>query len=237
MRLTILQMRVDSESRAANLAHALRLIDRACVAEPSPDLLVLPANCDGHATAEPGSITPAMAQTFAQSIAGKAREWGVYVAAGMARYANDVCVSGAALFDPDGDTVIRTPAPPNARASDDADRTGGDPPGRTPFGRWTLVGGGEAGLSEGEDPPDGTDLIIIPASRIHAAAECVAMRIDDLARDVGACVCVVVEAASPAAPSSRGPVSRIVGRDGLPVADLTGDGEDALSAEIEMASG
>ena len=25
-----------------------------CAAEPSPDLLVLPAYCDGHATAEPG---------------------------------------------------------------------------------------------------------------------------------------------------------------------------------------
>jgi hypothetical protein len=47
-----------------------------------------------------------MGDGFGQSIAVKAREWGVYIAAGFHRHVADQPVGVAVLFDPDGDAVV-----------------------------------------------------------------------------------------------------------------------------------
>ncbi len=225
MRIALLQMRIDRASRAANLAHAVRLIDLACAAEPSPDLIVLPSGCDGTGAVKPVAITPAMSETFGQSIAAKAREWGVYVASGFGRFIGGECVVGAALFDPDGDAVVRCP---DRRLPESAD-VGGPPSSTatTPFGRWHLALGGcpwEAVAAAGGNE---TALIIVPASRADAAENCAARQADALATAARASVCVVVEAG--ASPTGG---TRIVGCDGTVVAALADGGEDILAAEV-----
>ena len=73
MRLALLQLRIRPGARSANLAHALRRFVQAAEKDPPPDLIVLPAWCDGYVG---GGVTEAMAQTFSESLGVAAREWG-----------------------------------------------------------------------------------------------------------------------------------------------------------------
>jgi predicted amidohydrolase len=106
MRIALLQLRVSRRGRSANLAHVLGRVIAAAEAVPAPDLLVLPACCDG---VDGGEVTEAMAQGFGESLAAAAREWGVFLAAGALRAVDGkVCEQGR-LYDPDGDVIAWGP--------------------------------------------------------------------------------------------------------------------------------
>lgn len=105
MRVALLQTRIRTDSRSANLSHVLRQVVRAAEAVPAPDLVMLPAGCDGPVSE---GLSPAIVQGFAESLAAMAREWGVYVAAGLLRWGGDGFGEEARVYDPDGDALIGT---------------------------------------------------------------------------------------------------------------------------------
>ena len=108
MRVALLQVRLDPKSGAANVQRINAAIDRAAGAEPPPDLLVLPGGCDtGGAT--PGRAWPAAAlESVKADIALKAREWGLYIAAGSHVVRDESLAPCALLFDADGDVAMRS---------------------------------------------------------------------------------------------------------------------------------
>jgi predicted amidohydrolase len=223
MRLALLQMRIDAASRAANLAAAIQMIDRACAADPSPDLVILPAGCDGTGYARPAGLTPAMTEAFGQSIAAKAREWGIYVGVGFARFVDGTCVSGAALYDPDGDAVVR--CPPRPVAGGEASRPSCAV--TTPFGRWHLALGAAPAEQVVEATPADTALIAVPASRADTADACAARQPADLAASTKAVVCVVLDAGD-----ATGGTTRVVTPTGSVVAEAAGGDEAIILAEV-----
>ena len=91
-------------------------LERAAGVDPAPDLLVLPGACDtGGATS--GRRWPnASLECARENIAWKAREWGVFVAAGLHVRRGDTLQACALLFDPDGDVVARSVAPSKLNA-------------------------------------------------------------------------------------------------------------------------
>lgn len=108
MRVTLVQMRIETGSRSANLTRALRWIERAAEADPAPDLIVLPECCDFGWLAD-GLVGLAEPDggTFVESLAAGARELGVWLAAGYTDRRDDCVFNAAALIDPDGDVVLR----------------------------------------------------------------------------------------------------------------------------------
>lgn len=98
MRVAMAQVRLDDASRSATIQDIMSAVDRAADTDPAPDLVVLPGGCDGD-----GRATAAVRESVVEAIAHRAREWGVYVAAGMHGGAQrEAC---ALLFDADGDMV------------------------------------------------------------------------------------------------------------------------------------
>lgn len=143
MKIALLQLRLDPVSRSSNLSRALRMLDRACAQDPSPDLLVFPEACDGRSPGAPhAAMTRAMASGFSESFAAKAREWGVYVAGGFHQAADDGAVSVATLYDPDGDAVLCCPRDAGAGSSSDRE-TGSLCVRKTPLGIWGLCLGSQ----------------------------------------------------------------------------------------------
>ncbi|MCH7701032.1 MAG: hypothetical protein IID37_05040 [Planctomycetes bacterium] len=144
MRVGLVQFPRAPGERATNLIRTLGAIDRAAAAEPGPDLLILPGQCDGDPTGrEPTGevaladeippLTQAMAEAFSESIAARAREWGVYIAFGAFRNRDGVVAEGAALFDPDGDVLLEC-----WDRSDESLRGAAPSCGETPIGRLAL---------------------------------------------------------------------------------------------------
>ena len=181
MRIALLQIRVLSDSRSANLAHVLRQVVRAAETVPAPDLLVLPASCDGI---NPKGVTAAMAQGFGESLAAAAREWGLYVAAGALRAVDDGVYDQACLYDPDGDVIA-------------CSATDSKPPVRTVFETalgqvWIGTEGGDALLEAPEEP---CDLLLLhgrwtaPQGKATKADERWRNRLAEIARRTGAVVC------------------------------------------------
>jgi hypothetical protein len=118
MRVALLQTRLDGRSRSANIQGLIAAITTAADATPAPDLLVLPGLCDtGGEAAGPG-LTEAKVQTIGETIALKAREWGVYIAAGLHIRHQDEWVPAAVLFDPDADRVAVGAGRAGAEGSD-----------------------------------------------------------------------------------------------------------------------
>ena len=103
MRVALLQIRVGAPSFSANLTHVLRQVVGAVDSESPPDLVVLPAGCDGPVCPD---LSAAMVQGFAESLAAVAREWGVYLAAGLLQPDGDGFAEAARVYDPDGDVVL-----------------------------------------------------------------------------------------------------------------------------------
>ncbi|UCG32316.1 MAG: carbon-nitrogen hydrolase family protein, partial [Phycisphaerales bacterium] len=99
---------VQPGRRAANLGRALELMERAGDLEPSPDLIVFPECMDlglgEHAP--PLDMVEPLGGPFGESLAEKARDLGVYVAAGLTERQHDRLFSCAVLMDPDGDTIL-----------------------------------------------------------------------------------------------------------------------------------
>lgn len=118
MRVALLQIRFDPKSRSANLQAVLAAIGQAAGAEPAPDLLILPGACDTAGVAGADGATLASRSGFCEALAAQAREWGVFIAAGMGAANADEGGAQALLFDPDGDVLAR--AAIEERSSSDA---------------------------------------------------------------------------------------------------------------------
>jgi len=110
MRLALVQFDVLRDQRSHNLAVARRMVQRAAERVPAPDLIVLPGLCDtGTDPSGVRMITRAMCEGFAQSVATLAREWGVWICCGHAMMRDKRGGAVVTLFDPDGDTFVRSP--------------------------------------------------------------------------------------------------------------------------------
>lgn len=220
-----MQIGVRTGSRSANMTHVLRQVVEAAETEPvAPDLLVLPAGCDGPVS--PG-LSEAMVQGFSESLAAVAREWGLYVAAGLLEPAGDGFIETGRLIDPDGDAPVRGAAVGKACVVRE-----------TPLGRVAVgIDVPEAPLA----PPTGPcDLLLIhgrwrspPGQRKRAQAG-LRNRFSELARRLGAPVCAVGAVGGPDDDAD----SLLLGGSGLWDADgkcivsaATG-GEETLHAEV-----
>ena len=183
MRVALLQIRVRTRSRSANLAHVLGQVVRAVEAVPAPDLVLLPAGCEGPVSQ---GLSPAMVQGFAESLAAVAREWGVYLAAGLLRRQGDGFGEVARLYDPDGDVLIRS-----AKLGPDATCVLRP----TPLGR--LAVGLDFDDAPVAPPADPCDLLLVhgrwKASAKQRRRACARLhtRFSQLARRIGAPVCAV----------------------------------------------
>ncbi len=109
MRVALLQIRLNVKSAAANLQALNSAVDEAAQGDPAPDLLVLPGACDTcGAVRSPRGMGSANLEGAKENIAFKARDWGVFVAAGLHFPFDDRRGLCAVLFDPDGDIVARS---------------------------------------------------------------------------------------------------------------------------------
>jgi predicted amidohydrolase len=104
----MIPMNVQPGKRAANLGRALRMMERAGDLEPSPDLIVFPEcinlGLGEHAPA--ADMVEPVGGPFTESLAERARDLGVYLAAGLTERHHDRLFSCAVLIDPDGDTIL-----------------------------------------------------------------------------------------------------------------------------------
>ena len=122
MRVALLQVCFEPASHAATLQSVLALIDRAAVMSPPPDLLVLPGACDTGGEPPGKTYSPAKAANVREALADRAREWGVYIAAGLHEYIDEKPVHCAVLCDPNGDRVARAPGMGPAQPTEEPER-------------------------------------------------------------------------------------------------------------------
>jgi len=141
MRVALVQMSLSMRGRSENLTRCVRALVAAAEADPAPDLVVLPAGCDGPRRAE---VSPAMVHGFAESLAAVSREWGIYTAAGFLHFGGSGLVEAARLYDPDGDRIALCAAGSGPASC---------PVCVTPFGRIgvALACGEEIGPEGAED--------------------------------------------------------------------------------------
>lgn len=104
MRLAIVQLRIDPKNRARTLQSALRAIDAAAETDPAPDLVVLPAfaGVSYAASGRAEFIERLHGQTTA-ACGFHARNWGIFLALGMAEQGSVKPFLTAVLIDRDGD--------------------------------------------------------------------------------------------------------------------------------------
>jgi hypothetical protein len=152
-------IRISRKSRSRSIASALLTIYHAAERAPAPDLIVLGA-CREPATAatETAPASEAMCTGFRETIAGAAREWGVWIALGYTRISDGATTPAATVFDPDGDAWIRHPRlRPRLHETDSAWSLRS-----TSMGAWALsadaVGPGGAVTA----PPDAAGLALLP---------------------------------------------------------------------------
>lgn len=107
MRVALVQCSLDRKSGANNTRLLSAAIDRAADVEHAPDLLVLPADCDTGGS-QSAVYAAALRASLRELIAGKAREWGVLIAAGVRDDRGSAPSRCAVLFDADGDIVAST---------------------------------------------------------------------------------------------------------------------------------
>ena len=122
MRVSLLQVCLEPGSHAASLQSVLALIDRAAAMSPPPDLLVLPGACDTGGEPPGKTYSTAKAASVREALASSAREWGVYIAAGLHEYIDAKPVHCAVLFDPNGDRVARAPGRGPAQPTEEPER-------------------------------------------------------------------------------------------------------------------
>jgi predicted amidohydrolase len=108
VRVALAQIRLEPDKRSANLSSALRWIDEAADLTPAPDLICLPGSCDyGPSQNRAAAPIDSMGGPFAERIAAKARDLGLFIAMGHADADHGHAYLAASLFDPDGDAVLR----------------------------------------------------------------------------------------------------------------------------------
>jgi predicted amidohydrolase len=108
MRVALVQLAQDPKGRASNLQAISAAIDRTARENPAPDMIVLPGACDTGGARASSIVTEACLQSVAETIAWKAREWGVFIAAGLHVHSGETFVPCAVVFDADGDIVARS---------------------------------------------------------------------------------------------------------------------------------
>lgn len=111
MRVALLQIRLNPKSRAANLQALSEVIEEAARADPAPDLLVLPGACDTGGAVSGRGWSDASLEGAREYLAWKARDWGVFIAAGLHVRHGEKWEPCAVLFDPDGDAVAHSSSP------------------------------------------------------------------------------------------------------------------------------
>ena len=113
MRVALLQLDLSGKSRAERFQRVGAAVDAAAAATPAPDLIVLPAGCDLIGVSVRG-VTAACLDGFREFLSLKAREWGVFLAAGVNRWDEEAVNPCTIVLDPDGDVVIGSDEPANA---------------------------------------------------------------------------------------------------------------------------
>ena len=104
MRIAVIQLEIQPEQRTATFQRALRATDAACEADPAPDLVLLPAFVDAPAVAS--GRAAACEKLHGQTTAAlglRARNWGVFIALGLAEEGPDKPYVTSVLIDRDGD--------------------------------------------------------------------------------------------------------------------------------------
>lgn len=184
MRFALVQIEVQRTGRSANLTRVLRMVRKAAESDPAPDVVLLPAACDGFSSK---GVTQAMAEGFSESLAAAAREWGVYVASGGLQPSSAGPVEQARLYDPDGDVIASNPRSTNRGAAEALE---------TSLGRLSIGLGSGDGLYESLRDGCEADLVLIHgrwSASEDPAAEC--RRLHEvwtkLAVRLGATVCAV----------------------------------------------
>jgi predicted amidohydrolase len=225
MRIALLQIRVQPESRSANLSHLLRRVVQAVETVPAPDLLMLPAGCDG--TSAQG-VTEAMAQGFGESLAAAAREWGVYVAAGFLRVCGSVAKGQARLYDPDGDVVAWS------AADDGAEDCGVF---ETSLGRLCIQLSDGCTLASAPDEP--CDILLVcarPGERPAPADPAWLEQLADTARRTNAILCVAsaVDGAGDKGEAESPGGSAVFDQTGRCVVTARPGAEETVMGEVNM---
>ena len=124
MRVALLQIRLSPESVARNVQAIVGAIDRAANTNPPPDLLVLPGSLDTGGSVCAKEHTVAVLDGTKAAIVVKAREWGVFIAAGLGVIRDGDFHSTTVLFDPDGDALVKTGICKGNNQDDDGERLG-----------------------------------------------------------------------------------------------------------------
>jgi len=228
MKVALLQIRLDARSPASNLQCVLRAIDRAAGATPAPDLLILPGACD---TGGPAAALPiAVLESFKEALGYKAREWGLFIAAGLCVWDDDGAPTPASvMFDPDGDVVASSVA------------SGWE------IELWPstvgVLGVFEPTASRPTDGvlsvPVGNAFVAMPLGRGGSAKQKrnVQAMADALGRDASARAGLCWGVVSPAEPDgARATASTFVlGEDGAPLAQVDTTEETILHVEVPLA--
>ncbi len=105
MRVILVSIDLDSTSSSENLQRLIRAIDQSAASSPLPDLLVLPGACDTGGVKARSTVVAGTLTAIKETVAAKAREWGIYIAIGLHRLESDSAIPYAALFDSDGDLL------------------------------------------------------------------------------------------------------------------------------------
>lgn len=109
MRVALLQSMLDPKSGSANTQGLIALIRRAASTRPAPDLLILPGACDTGGASPSNNLSEASMRCARESLAFEARDWGLYIAAGLHDRVEGSWLPASVLFDPDGDVVASAP--------------------------------------------------------------------------------------------------------------------------------
>ncbi len=108
MRVAVIQMEVDGESRANNQRRAFELIAKAAEMDPAPEVVCLPGRCEGGALVEGDDAASAVtSETFTEVLASQAREMGVSLVVGFAEFDGQHHYDCAAWIDADGDMLVK----------------------------------------------------------------------------------------------------------------------------------
>ncbi len=108
MRVAVIQMEVDGQSRANNQRRAFELIAKAAEMDPVPEVICLPGRCEGGSLADGDDAASAgTSKTFTEVLAAQAREMGVSVVVGFAEFDGQHHHDCAAWFDADGDMLVK----------------------------------------------------------------------------------------------------------------------------------
>lgn len=240
MKVALLQIQFDPTSRAGNIQRLVRALDRAAGSEFAPDLVVLPGGCDSGGRHRMRARDHAGVVSVRETLAWKAREWGVYVAAGVHEEHGADWVPCAVLFDPDGDYVAGS-ATGGGRTEQHAGGTLAI--WSSSVGEIAVVEPTTADVATRTDHPAAGGIVIaVPVADDLVSGESaqpVPLRsaaVDSLSTggDVfWACACGA--APSDESGSAIPTTSRLVGQDGGIIAEAEGAGEAFVFAEIPVS--